>query len=106
MGWIKLFASMDEAEQRLLPDRPQLVVADGRKICLVLRDHRLYAVSDKCTHNGESLSKGTVNYVGEVICPWHGYRFQLASGREAGERSADLETFPVKIESDGVYLLV
>lgn len=106
MSWVKLFGGMDEAERLLANGRPQLVVADGKKICLALRDQRLFAVADKCTHNGESLSKGTVNYLGEVICPWHGYRFQLSTGRESQERSADLETFPVKVESDGVYLLI
>jgi nitrite reductase/ring-hydroxylating ferredoxin subunit len=106
MAWVKLFDGMAEAEQRLLPGRPQLAVVDGKKICLVLREHQLLAVADKCTHNGESLSKGTVNYIGEVVCPWHGYRFQLTTGRESQERSADLETYPIKVEADGVYILV
>lgn len=97
---------MDDVVNRVAPGRPQQLIAEGKKICLVLREQQLLAVSDRCTHNGESLSKGTVNFLGEVICPWHGYRFQLTTGRESDERSADLETFPIKVETDGVYILI
>lgn len=104
MDWIKIFDSRDDARSIVLPDRPQLVVAGGKRICLVLNGDRLLAVQDRCTHNGESLSKGSVNYLGEVICPWHGYRFNLKTGRESDERSRDLETFPIREEADGVFL--
>jgi nitrite reductase/ring-hydroxylating ferredoxin subunit len=38
------------------------------------------------------------------VCPWHGYQFDLATGREYQERCADLETFPVRDEEDGLYI--
>ncbi|MBK8289922.1 MAG: Rieske (2Fe-2S) protein [Flammeovirgaceae bacterium] len=65
---------------------------------------KFLAVSDRCTHNGESLSKGKVNHLGEIVCPWHGHQFNLKSGREIQERSSDLECFPVKVEQSGFYL--
>jgi 3-phenylpropionate/trans-cinnamate dioxygenase ferredoxin subunit len=61
-------------------------------------------VEDRCTHNGESLSKGQVNYLGEVVCPWHGHRFNLVTGRESSERSGDLQTFPVRVDEEGVFV--
>jgi nitrite reductase/ring-hydroxylating ferredoxin subunit len=104
MDWIKVFEDSPAARNVLVNDRPQLVVIGSRRICLVLHNETLLAIEDKCSHNGESLSKGTVNYVGEVICPWHGYRFNLKTGRESGERSHDLTTFPVKENDDGVFI--
>jgi len=50
------------------------------------------------------LSKGKVNYLGEVICPWHNYRFDLQSGRESSTRSADLITYPLKIDEAGFFV--
>jgi nitrite reductase/ring-hydroxylating ferredoxin subunit len=70
----------------------------GKRICLVKHEGKFLAVSDRCTHNGESLSKGKVNHLGEIVCPWHGHQFNLKSGREAQERSSDLECFPVNTE--------
>jgi nitrite reductase/ring-hydroxylating ferredoxin subunit len=106
MSLIRVFENMEEAGRRLTANRPQLLIADGVRICLVLRDGALLAVADKCTHNGESLSKGIVNYVGEVVCPWHGHRFDLRTGRESEERSQDLVTYPVTTNSEGVFVQI
>ena len=97
---------MEEAELRLTANKPQLVIAEGIRICLVLKDGTLLAVEDRCSHNGESLSKGTVNYLGEVICPWHGHRFDLKTGREAAERSRDLVTYPITANNEGVFIQI
>lgn len=104
MDWIKIFADSKAARQVLANDRPQLVVIGTRRICLVLHNENLLAIEDKCSHNGESLSKGTVNYLGEVICPWHGYRFHLKTGRESDQRSRDLVTYPVMENDEGVFI--
>jgi 3-phenylpropionate/trans-cinnamate dioxygenase ferredoxin subunit len=104
MEWIKLFSSVEEAHQRLQENSPQLLVVNGISICLVRRGNYFFAVENKCSHNGESLSKGAVNFLGEVVCPWHGYRFNLKTGRESGERSRDLITYPVKQTEEGVFI--
>ena len=75
MQWVRIFESLDVAKDRIKENSPQLVILGERRICLVRHDDKFNAVQDSCSHNGESLSKGTVNYLGEVICPWHNYRF-------------------------------
>jgi 3-phenylpropionate/trans-cinnamate dioxygenase ferredoxin subunit len=104
MDWIKVFQDSAAARQVLVNNRPQLVIIGSTRICLVLHNENILAIEDKCSHNGESLSKGIVNYVGEVICPWHGYRFNLKTGRESAERSRDLVTYPVKENEEGVFI--
>jgi len=104
MDWVRIFSTQTEARQRITENKPQLVVVDGKRICLVLRQNSFFAVADRCTHNGESLSKGLVTHLGDVVCPWHGYRFNLKTGREAAQQSADLETYPVREDDTGVYI--
>lgn len=104
MEWIRIFSGEAEARQRILPDKPQLVILGGKRICLALHGDRFYAVQDACTHNGESLSKGKINYIGEVICPWHGYRFDLMSGRATDSSCRDLATFAVRIDDSGFFI--
>jgi len=104
MNWVKIFPDLKTAYERLIDNKPQLLIVHGKRICLVKRDNHFYAVSDKCTHNGESLSKGVVNFTGEVVCPWHGHQFNIKTGREYQERSADLVTFPIREEEDGLYI--
>ena len=104
MQWVKIFDGEAVALQVLRNDSPQLLIVNGKRICLVRHKEKFYAVQDRCTHNGDSLSKGTINYLGEVICPWHNYRFDLQSGRESASRSSDLITYPIKIEPDGFFV--
>lgn len=104
MQWVKIFSDEREARQKIMRDKPQLVVLYGKRICLAIHNDTFYAVQDRCTHNGESLSKGAINYLGEVICPWHNYRFDLQTGRESNSRSADLIIYPVKIDERGFFI--
>lgn len=104
MNWVKIFNTSQEAFERVPDGEPRLLVVGEERICLVRRGDRLSAVSNRCTHNGESLSKGKVNVANEIVCPWHGYQFDLHTGREYQQRSADLETFPIKIDTSGVYI--
>lgn len=96
--------SLNDAREKLQENKPQLLIVHGKRICLVKRDNQFYAVSDRCTHNGESLSKGIVNFAGDVVCPWHGHQFSLKTGREYQQRSDDLVIFPIREEEDGLYI--
>ncbi|MFM8741551.1 MAG: Rieske (2Fe-2S) protein [Cytophagales bacterium] len=104
MEWVKIFSSSAEMLEQMHEGVPRAVSTASQSICLGLGRGLLKVIANKCPHNGESLSKGTVNYLGEVICPWHGYRFNLKNGREAVERCRDAETFPVKENDEGVFV--
>lgn len=104
MKWIRIFSNENEALARIIENKPQLIIIDGRRICLVLFRGSFYAVQDTCTHNAESLSKGIVNYLGEIVCPWHHYRFHLDSGKACDSSCADLKTFPVRMDAEGFFI--
>ena len=102
--WVKIFSGSSEAEQRLQAGKPQLVIINSKRICLVRHSDKFYAVQDACSHSGESLSRGHINYMGEVICPLHNHCFDLQTGREIASRSADLKTYPIKIDDSGFFI--
>ncbi len=104
MEWLKIFSSEAEAKQRMAQKPLQLLILNGERICLALAQEEFFAVQDKCTHNGDSLSKGHLNHMGEVICPWHNYCFNLQTGSESQDRSKDLKTYPIKIDETGFYI--
>jgi nitrite reductase/ring-hydroxylating ferredoxin subunit len=104
MEWVKIFPSSSVAREKIQENKPQLLIVYGKRICLVLRNSKFYAVEDTCSHSGESLSKGTINYLGEIVCPWHAYRFSLNTGRESGERSPDLISFSIREDETGFYI--
>lgn len=104
MEWIKVFGSDSEAKTRVPENRTQLLIIGGKRICLARHADTFFAVQDRCTHNGESLAKGKVNFAGEIICPWHSYRFNLKSGKACDSDAADLETFPVRSDETGFFI--
>lgn len=104
MEWIKIFSGEEEAKRRISPGKPQLVVIHGKRICVVRYQEKFLAVQDACSHNGESLSKGHVNYLGEIICPWHNYRFDLKTGRACDSSSKDLTIYPIKVDGEGFFI--
>ncbi len=106
MDWVRIYNSNVEARKKLMDAKPQLLLIGNLRICLVLVNDKIVAVQDKCSHNGESLSKGMVNYLGEVICPWHNYRFNLKTGRETDQRSRDLMIYPVKEDETGLFIYI
>lgn len=104
MEWLKIFNSEEDARDVLKEHKPRLLIVKGKRICLALHDGHFFAVQDSCSHNGESLSKGQVNYLGEIICPWHNYRFQLQSGQACDSSCPDLTTYPLKCDESGVFI--
>ncbi|AYB30655.1 Rieske (2Fe-2S) protein [Chryseolinea soli] len=104
MEWIKIFAGEDIAREQLKEDKPRLLVVNGRRICLARHGGKFFAVQDACTHNGESLSKGQVNYLGEIVCPWHNYRFALDNGKACDSSCRDLATYPLKWDEGGFFI--
>jgi nitrite reductase/ring-hydroxylating ferredoxin subunit len=106
MEWIRIFSSAAEAKTRLAEKKTQLLIVKGERICLALFNDEIFAVQDACSHNGESLSGGQVNFVGEIVCPWHNYRFDLRSGKPADSTCAELKTYPIKSGSDGFFIAI
>ncbi|WP_205503018.1 Rieske (2Fe-2S) protein [Rufibacter psychrotolerans] len=104
MPWIKLFNSEAEAKAQVALTKAKAVLADGREICLAHTPAGLFAVENLCPHLGDALSRGTTNYLNEIICPWHSYRFHLATGEECKGRTRPLQRFPLETREDGVYV--
>jgi len=65
---------------------------------IVERGRGLVALSATCPHLGGPLDDASLRD-GHVICPWHGYRFSLADGRNPDGRACRLPT-PVPLDID------
>jgi nitrite reductase/ring-hydroxylating ferredoxin subunit len=67
------------AEDELPAETPRVATVDGTEILLYRRDGRLYALANRCVHEGGPLNEGTFD--GRcVVCPWHGSTFRLTDG--------------------------
>ncbi|MBN1586153.1 MAG: nitrite reductase small subunit NirD [Candidatus Omnitrophica bacterium] len=62
-----------------------------------------YAIGNTCPHMGGPLCEGEVEDQ-EVVCPWHGWSFDLESGVSPVNPNASVPVFKVKIEGEDVLV--
>lgn len=101
---MKLFDSQAKAKEVLEHNQPRQVRLQDKEICLVRINEDLYAFQNFCSHMGEALHKGKVNYLHEIVCPLHTYRFNIRSGEEADQRCKKLKTYPIVKLPEGIFI--
>jgi len=69
---------MPEAE--LVEDKPHRAMVGETPVLLVRHNGRIYAMAERCAHQGGPLSEGALEH-GTIVCPWHGSRFALDTGQ-------------------------
>jgi len=83
--------------------RGRLVRLNGEPVAVFRRGDRWYAIQDACPHMGASLSDGKLD--GEhVVCHWHDWKFELATGQGDRRWWARARVFDVKIEGEDLLL--
>ncbi len=86
----------------LVDGRPHGVDVDGVPVVLVAGDGAVQAVGGRCPHLGAPLDEGWLHR-GELVCPWHGSRFDLGTGEPAqGPSTAPLPCFDTRIRDGRV----
>ena len=76
---------------------------DGKKVAVFKVEGNFYAVNDTCIHKGGPLGEGYLNDT-VVTCPWHGWQFDVASGKSPVNPEAKIETYSVTVEGDDVLI--
>ena len=50
------------------------------------------------------MADGTLDAVGNVVCPVHRYKFSLQNGRNSSGEGYYLTTYPLEQREDGLYI--
>jgi nitrite reductase (NADH) small subunit len=101
-------------------DGCRVVEVNGRRVGVVSVGEEFFAVDDRCPHMGASMTSGTLS--GTLVaaaphelvygmddrvirCPWHGWEFDLETGRSLLEpKRVGLKTYEVTEEGGEVVL--
>ena len=77
------------------PGRTQWTFSHAGRSYAVFADRDVFYVTDgACPHHGGPLAEGLVRD-GVVICPWHWYSYELATGRCRTAAGYSLRRYPV-----------
>jgi nitrite reductase/ring-hydroxylating ferredoxin subunit len=92
------------AAAELPAGRPTRVVVDETPVLLLRTGDELFALHDRCSHRGCSLSEGEVD--GDVIvCACHGSRFDLRDGSvQQGPASAPQPAFEARERAERIEI--
>ncbi|KTT63949.1 hypothetical protein NS383_17695 [Pseudomonas oryzihabitans] len=93
------------AARDALEEGASLVVElDGQSILLCQARQSVYAVENRCPHQGKPMD-GALVRKGQVICPHHGARFDLRTGEALGPHTrCPLRTFKVHLIASDVLV--
>jgi 3-phenylpropionate/trans-cinnamate dioxygenase ferredoxin component len=106
MNYIKVAARAE-----LPSNQVKKVVVEGHEILLANVNGSFYAIANRCTHLGGSLSNG--NLEGTLIkCPRHGAQFDVTTGKAVGEaklafikmKEKDEKCYLVKVEGEDILV--
>lgn len=115
------------AKEGEIADRDRKVVADNNLEIGVFRlGDEYYAWENNCPHSGGPVCQGRVmnrvtealddrkrshgfRFVDEdvhIICPWHGFEFNIRTGTHPGDPQAQLNGFDITLRDGGIYVEV
>ena len=82
-----------------------VVNANGVPIALFKVDGEFYAIHNTCLHKGGPLGEGFLD--GNVVtCPWHGWQYDVTTGKNVMMPNIAVKKFNVKIEGNDVFVEV
>ena len=107
-------------------EQRKIVFHDGRDIVVFQYKGRFYALDNTCLHSGGPVGEGMIIgkveavlsednlFLGErfsedeihIVCPWHGWEYDIATGRCAGDRRRALRRYETRQAGDDVYVIV
>ena len=85
------------------PGEAKVFEVNGEAVALYNVDGNFYATTNTCLHKGGPLGEGMLE--GEnIICPWHGWQFNVKTGVSPVVPTAKVQTYPVKVEGNDVFV--
>ena len=74
-----------------------------KTICVANVNGTITAMDNVCLHRGGPLGQGVIEG-SKIICPWHGWAFDTATGEAAHNAAAKVVVYPLKIENGEVMI--
>jgi len=75
----------------------------GKTLCVARINGAITAIDNVCLHEGGPLSEGVIEG-GKIVCPWHGWEYDLATGQTGDNPTDKVDVYPIKIENGDVFV--
>jgi nitrite reductase/ring-hydroxylating ferredoxin subunit len=90
------------ANKRDVPEGTGIAVEiEGKAIALFNCEGTYHAIDNTCKHRGGPLGEGSLEGK-EVMCPWHGWQYDVTTGACMTDPSVSQKKYTVKIEGEDI----
>ena len=87
----------------IAPGQIREIQLDAVTIALANVGGQFHALSNTCLHRGGPLGQGSLQ--GHLVTfPWHGWTFDVTSGKVSGSQSTGVDRYPVELRGENVYV--
>ena len=76
---------------------------DGKPVALANVGGTFYAIDNTCLHRGGPLGQGVLDG-GVVTCPWHGWQYDVTSGKIPGNPAVGVSCYKVEVRGDDIWV--
>ena len=80
-----------------------VATADGKDYAVFNLDGAFHVIDNTCVHRGGPLGEGELE--GDtVICPWHGWQYNVKTGACLGKDGIKVACYDVKVEGGDITI--
>ncbi len=97
--WLKLCTASDLPAEGAAKE----FSVQDKTLCVAMIDGKPLALDNVCPHRGGPLAEGAIEG-GKVVCPWHQWEFDLATG--AATDGSDTKAIAYPLRQNGEDVLV
>ena len=75
----------------------------GKAVAVANVGGQFHALNNTCMHRGGPLADGPLE--GNVVtCPWHGWEYDVTTGKVAKSASVGVESYAVEVRGDEIFV--
>ena len=79
------------------------VQVNGAAVALANVGGKFCAINGVCMHESGPLGEGELE--GQVVtCPWHGWQFDVTTGKVVQNPTIGVESYPVEVRGEDVFV--
>jgi nitrite reductase/ring-hydroxylating ferredoxin subunit len=78
----------------------------ARRVAVFNHDGRLIGLESDCKHMRASLAKGGAITDGQLVCAWHGWKYNIETGECINMPGFKLKKYDVELDGDAIYLII
>lgn len=76
---------------------------EGKAIALANVGGKYHAINNTCLHRGGPLGQGVLE--GNVVtCPWHGWQYDVTSGKVTQNPAVGVDCYPLEIRGEDIFV--